>query len=397
MITPENILNIVKEYIQNWLEPFTRLFSLEDEDDSDLKDQYYGEDSHDTFTQVLERYQLHHMDCSDIIFASEHEGRHRIVDMYTRDRSTPQADTWYNGTDDLTAAVATRVDGVLHVRFRRNLTTTDPTDHGFNDSPFRLNWARGQTPTQFWHMPMSGMEMCKASDYGFYRVNELKYHGTRITQRGTQLYNIYEDPDVGDEDAVMHADMYRYPEKCVADECLYKAFWKCRKNDGKVFFKIEAKVEEGRWAAIGFSDDQNVESTDAAVGWVEPSNGELTLTDRWIEMGEGDNATDTIYALDNGPSSYEDAQGSYVDGVLTMEFSRALDTEDLNDLKLTECVYFLYSWGGQVKDGDLTEHENFAFSEKKICVGSSSIRLQSSSLVLIITIIFHLFRRMIQH
>ena len=51
--------------------------------------------------------------------ASEHDGKHRILDMYTRDRSTPQPDTWYNGTDDLTAAVATRVDGILHIRFRR--------------------------------------------------------------------------------------------------------------------------------------------------------------------------------------------------------------------------------------------------------------------------------------
>jgi len=366
-----------------------KLPAYEDEDDSDLKEQYFGEDSHDSFVQVLERYQLHHMDCSDIVFASEHEGRHRVVDMYTRDRSTPQADTWYNGTDDLTAAVATRVDGILHVRFRRNLTSADPTDHGFSDIPFRLNWARGQTPTQFWHMPMSGMEMCKTSDYGFYRVNEIKYHGTRITQRGTQLYNIYEDPEVieNDEEAVMHADMYRHPPECVGDDCVYRASWRCRKNDGRVFFKIEAKVEEGRWASIGFSEDQNVEGTDAAVGWVEPSNGELTLTDRWIEMGEGDNATDPIYALDNGPSSFEDATGSYADGVLTMEFSRKLDTEDLNDLKLTECVYFYYSWGGEVQDGDVTKHESSVFSEKKICVGSSSIRMGPSMLVFLICLL----------
>lgn len=45
--------------------------------------------------------------------------RHRILDSYTRDRSTPRVDEFYGGQDDLTAAAAVIKDGVLHAIFRR--------------------------------------------------------------------------------------------------------------------------------------------------------------------------------------------------------------------------------------------------------------------------------------
>jgi len=43
------------------------------------------------------------------------------------------------------------------------------SDHSLLDEELRLIWARGQTPTTFHHKPFSGLEMCEASDYGYYR------------------------------------------------------------------------------------------------------------------------------------------------------------------------------------------------------------------------------------
>ncbi|OZC05923.1 hypothetical protein X798_07102, partial [Onchocerca flexuosa] len=38
---------------------------------------------------------LHPMDCTDIVIGSVRDGRSRITDMYTRDRSTPLYDIWF--------------------------------------------------------------------------------------------------------------------------------------------------------------------------------------------------------------------------------------------------------------------------------------------------------------
>ena len=95
----------------------------------------------------------------------------------------------------------------------RNLVTSDPSDHSLRDDEVMLIWARGQTPYLFNHRPLSGLESCAATDYDYYRwshlfvswirwnespispslhrINELKYHGTKPSQRGTTLFNFY--------------------------------------------------------------------------------------------------------------------------------------------------------------------------------------------------------------
>ncbi|KAE9552454.1 hypothetical protein FO519_004339 [Halicephalobus sp. NKZ332] len=72
---------------------------------------------------------LHPMDCTDIISATVVDGRSRIQDMYTRDRSTPLRDTYFEGEFSLTAAFGVERDGRTVVMFRRNIREIEPSDH----------------------------------------------------------------------------------------------------------------------------------------------------------------------------------------------------------------------------------------------------------------------------
>ena len=60
---------------------------------------------------------MHPMDCADIVIAKVKGNQYRILDHYTRDRSTPQEDEWYGGTDDLLGAFGEYKDGVMLVGF----------------------------------------------------------------------------------------------------------------------------------------------------------------------------------------------------------------------------------------------------------------------------------------
>ena len=46
---------------------------------------------------------------------------HRVQDMYTRDRSTPREDRFYDGTEDLTGSAGSQIDGLTTIVFRRKL------------------------------------------------------------------------------------------------------------------------------------------------------------------------------------------------------------------------------------------------------------------------------------
>ena len=66
---------------------------------------------------------IHSMDCADIVIGQARGERFRILDYYTRDRSTPRPDSFYDGDDDLTAAVGREVNGNTYIKFRRPLST----------------------------------------------------------------------------------------------------------------------------------------------------------------------------------------------------------------------------------------------------------------------------------
>ena len=46
---------------------------------------------------------------------------HRVQDMYTRDRSTPITDEFYEGSDELAGAAGLQVDGVTTIAFRKKI------------------------------------------------------------------------------------------------------------------------------------------------------------------------------------------------------------------------------------------------------------------------------------
>lgn len=68
---------------------------------------------------------LHAMDCTDMVIAKVNGNLHRILDHYTRGRSTPQEDEWYGGQQSITAAVGEHVNGVTYIRFRRSARTSE--------------------------------------------------------------------------------------------------------------------------------------------------------------------------------------------------------------------------------------------------------------------------------
>ena len=64
---------------------------------------------------------MHPMDCIDVIIGTARGNQYRILDYYTRDRSTPMLDGAYGGTQDLTGAIGQEVNGVTTIIFRRRI------------------------------------------------------------------------------------------------------------------------------------------------------------------------------------------------------------------------------------------------------------------------------------
>ncbi|TMS34614.1 hypothetical protein L596_002167 [Steinernema carpocapsae] len=121
---------------------------------------------------------LHPMDCTDIIVGAVRDGRSRINDMYTRDRSTPLIDTWFDGEESLSAAYGIEQDGRTIVSFRRKIAEIEPSDHPLGPDKMFVIWAKGQEPNQYRHSVKSAIETGKIKDKDFYRVDQLKYHGS---------------------------------------------------------------------------------------------------------------------------------------------------------------------------------------------------------------------------
>ena len=63
------------------------------------------------------------MDCVDIVIGAARGSQSRVLDYYTRDRSTPRTDDFYGGVDSLTAAVGMERDGMTYIKFRKPLST----------------------------------------------------------------------------------------------------------------------------------------------------------------------------------------------------------------------------------------------------------------------------------
>ena len=62
-----------------------------------------------------------------------------------------------------------------------------------------------------------------------------------------------------------------------------------------------------------------------------------------------------------------------MDGVTTIRFSRVRDTGDVNDYSLSDCIFFLYAWGGEVFNittGAIAYHglDRRFVSESLVCI-----------------------------
>ena len=135
------------------------------------------------------------MDCTDLIIGAARSNLSRIRDYYTRDRSTPRLDYFYNGKEDLTAATGWEFDKKTILIFRRKLRADEKSDHSLDNGEMSVIWARGQEQGEYVHSPKSGLETEKASD--FYKKDEIKYHGhggqrgvARITFVERGLYSL---------------------------------------------------------------------------------------------------------------------------------------------------------------------------------------------------------------
>ena len=138
------------------------------------------------------KHDFNPMDCTDIIIGTARGTSYRIGDYYTRDRSTPRKDAYWddNGRDSLTAAFGYERDGVTTILFRRKLAANEPTDHEIRNGNMQVIWAKGQEPGKYIHQPASGIEKAKVGVKDFYKVDELKYHGHGM-QRGAVTMNFF--------------------------------------------------------------------------------------------------------------------------------------------------------------------------------------------------------------
>lgn len=62
------------------------------------------------------------MDCVDMVVATARGDTSRIGDYYAHGRSTPQYDSFYGGTESLTAAYGYEEGGYTTVIFRKKMT-----------------------------------------------------------------------------------------------------------------------------------------------------------------------------------------------------------------------------------------------------------------------------------
>ncbi|KAK6053725.1 hypothetical protein COOONC_08771 [Cooperia oncophora] len=92
---------------------------------------------------------LHAMDCIDVLVGAVRDGRTRVQDSYSRDRSTPLEDY-----------------------------KIEPTDHPLGPGRMFVVWAKGQQQGAYAHGAPSALESSNSKE-PFYMDDILKYHGSK--------------------------------------------------------------------------------------------------------------------------------------------------------------------------------------------------------------------------
>ncbi|XP_073961160.1 uncharacterized protein isoform X2 [Choristoneura fumiferana] len=302
------------------------------------------EESHFPAHEYVPKFDFNPMDCTDIVIGTARGNYHRVLDYYTRDRSTPRVDTFWGGHDDITAASGFEENGVTTIMFRRKLQAKEPTDHSIVDDVMHVIWARGQEPGQYRHAPPSGLEQGKAAVKDFYRQDELKYHG-HGGQRGVAKINFFEETKSASLGGILPlpnkcGGYFKLPANCELgnNSCDYHASWEYlgqKRGKDSVRFTILTK-DTKTWTGIGFSNDKRMSQTDAIIGWVDPRSSRPFIMDTWVSG----------YAAPRVDAHQDISKeaGSIIDGVTTLSFVRKRDTKDSKDLSFTDtqCLYMMF-------------------------------------------------------
>lgn len=367
--------------------------------------------------QYAPKHDFNPMDCTDIIIGMARNQTSRILDYYTRDRyvlcilpmtlnpnqlkifykksnfrSTPRQDSFYGGSNDLTATAGFEENGVTTIIFRRKLESKDVSDHSFVNDLMHVIWARGQEIGNYMHVPPSGLEKESASVKNFYQPDELKYHGHK-SQRGATQINFFDEKKSstsGNNNAtaidksvnVLDNDCegnWKHPRTCQPEKfnCEYYASWQTIGRGDEFRFRIQT-TNTKTWSGIGFSNDEKMSQTDAIIGWVD-QNGRPFLMDTWI----------TGYSppkLDDQQNIYN-ISGRIQNGATILEFTRKRETNDKSDLSFTEdhCLYLMFPvLGGRFNavNKKMSKHEQTPFvTDTRICIKSCGRELLENSIL----------------
>ncbi|EDV20800.1 uncharacterized protein TRIADDRAFT_60676 [Trichoplax adhaerens] len=294
----------------------------------------------------------HSMDCMDMVIGSARGNLFRLFDYYSRDRSSPREDSFYQGSDSLTAAVGIEINGITTLRWRRNLVANESSDHNITNSIMDIIYAYDAKLPQSLQFP-SGSQSSPRQD-NYYDLDELKYHG--MTNRGRLSLNFFDD-------ARLHTSACSgsWSTQCGSGECLNQLTWQIY-GDGTIHFEMASKTN--KWIALGISHDKKMNASDAIVGWY--AYNKPTITDRYI--------INTIPIIDIQDNVYL-INGSQINGITTLGFARNLTTTDrISDISLQGCHYFFYGVGGDFDPGTkiISKHPTIPhITSRKICINGS--------------------------
>ncbi|KAM3958019.1 LOW QUALITY PROTEIN: DOMON-like domain-containing protein nahoda [Aphomia sociella] len=320
------------------------------------------------------KFDFNPMDCTDIVIGTARGNYHRVLDYYTRDRSTPRVDTFWGGHDDITAASGFEENGVTTILFRKKIKAKEPTDHSIVDDLMHVIWARGQEPGKYVHSPPSGLEKGTAVVGDFYRQDELKYHG-HGGQRGVTRINFFEEEKKSIYGGVLPLEdkcggQWKYPTNCNMqnNSCEYYASWEyLGQKRGKDSVRFTIKTKQSKfWTGIGFSNDKKMSQTDAIIGWVDARSGRPFIMDTWVS---GYSAPRVDQRQDVSKES-----GSLIDGYTTLSFVRKRNTGDQKDLAFTDsqCLYmmFITQGGGfdPVNKRTSKHQQTPVITENRVCI-----------------------------
>ncbi|XP_014666866.1 PREDICTED: uncharacterized protein LOC106808604 isoform X2 [Priapulus caudatus] len=161
-----------------------------------------------------------------------------------------------------------------------------------------------------------------------------------------------------------------FPAGCSRSEmgCEYTMTWIYNSSKDDIMFKITTTHANNKWTGVGFSEDMYMANSDAIIGYTYVDGERLfNITNRWIV-----DANDSP-AIDPDQSTIYNLSGNYVNGSLTLQFTRKLNTNQSTDLQFGNgrCYYvFIPFMGGKFypPSGKLKQHvKKPVITGKQVC------------------------------